>query len=365
MMDHQPPAGMMSHFVMEQLDDARRRLGRFLDGIGAGPRPTPSHVATAAPGVRLREYQGGDGPAVLLVPAPIKRAYIWDLQPDVSVVARCLRAGLRVFLVDWTDPGPDQQHFGLDEYADRMLRQCVEAVTERTGRPRVLLVGHSLGGTFAAVFAARHPDLVAGLALLEAPLHFGPDAGAFAPVVAMAPHAGLLTAHERGVPGSFLDLASAFAAPVSFQVARYADLALSLGSPAALGTHLRVERWALDEFALPGRLFEDVVERLYRRDELMAGALTVGGRRVGPASLTAAMVNVVNPRSRVIPPASIVPFHEAAASSRKLLLRYHGDVGVAVQHVGVLVGRNAHRYLWPALLRWLTSGGEAEDSQSE
>jgi polyhydroxyalkanoate synthase len=241
-----------------------------------------------------------------------------------------------------------------------MLLECVGAVSAQTGQPHVLLAGHSLGGTLAAIFAARHPDVVAGVVLLEAPLHFGPDAGAFAPVVAMAPHAGWLAVRERVVPGSFLDLVTVVAAPVSFQVARYADLALSLGDPVALGTHLRVERWTLDEFGLPGRLFEDVVERLYRRDELMAGTLSVAGQHIGPANLIAPLLNVVNPHSRVIPPESVVPFHEAAASRRKRLLHYHGDVGVAVQHVGVLVGRNAHRHLWPTLLQWMDEvSGEA------
>jgi polyhydroxyalkanoate synthase len=114
-----------------------------------------------------------------------------------------------------------------------------------------------------------------------------------------------------------------------------------------------VERWALDEFALPGRLFEDVVERLYRRDEFMAGTLSVAGRTVGPATLTAPMLTVVNPHSRVIPPESVLPFHHAAAAARKRLMRYHGEVGVAIQHVGVLVGRHAHRELWPMLLYWV------------
>jgi polyhydroxyalkanoate synthase subunit PhaC len=270
----------------------------------------------------------------------------------VSVVARCIAHGMRVFLVEWTDPGPQEQESGLADYADRMLGECVDAVRTQTGARDVLLAGHSLGGTLTAIFAARHPAAVTGLVLIEAPLHFGPDAGAFAPVVAIAPHAGLLLATEQSVPGTFLDLVSAFAAPVSFQIARYADLALSLADPATLATHLRVERWTLDEFALPGRLFEDVVERLYRRDELMAGVLSIAGQPVGPATLTTPLLNVVNPRSRVIPPESILPFHEAAASPRKQVLQYHGDVGVAVQHVGALVGRSAHQQLWPAVLRW-------------
>src|SRR5215217_5465538 len=144
-MDRRLVVPAVSHLVLDQLDQARRRAGRLLDGLGAGPRPTPSHVLIDVPGMRLRHFEGaaGSGPAVLLVPAPIKRWYIWDLELEVSVVARCLAHGLDVHLVEWTDPGPGEQDFGLEEYAGRMLRECVEAVIARTGQPRVLLVGHS------------------------------------------------------------------------------------------------------------------------------------------------------------------------------------------------------------------------------
>lgn len=337
----------------DQLDSARRRTGRFLDALGAGPRSSPSDTVAERPGLRLRHFPGAPsgGPAVLLVPAPIKRWYIWDLEPQVSVVARALAHGLDVHLVEWTEPGPAERDLGLEDYADRMLRACARVVAARTGQSRVLLIGHSLGGTLAAVFAARHPDLVRGIALLEAPLHFGTDAGAFAPLVALAPPASRLHA-GNAVPGSFLNVLSALADPVSFQAARYADLLASLGDRDRLATHLRVERWTLDEFPLPARLFDDVVERLYRRDEFASGTLSVTGRQVGPATLTAPVFTVVNPYSRVIPPESILPFHRAAAGTTKRLLRYRGDVGVAIQHVGVLVGRNAHRHLWPILLGW-------------
>ncbi len=293
------------------------------------------------------------GPVVLLVPAPIKRWYIWDLQPGRSVAARCLAAGLRVFLVEWTDPGPDEQKRGLEAYADILLTACLQEVHEQTGADRALLAGHSLGGTLAAIYAARRPQRVAGLVLLEAPLRFGTDAGAFAPLVTAAPPAAWLRSPGQGVAGSFLDAVSAAAAPRTFQVERYVDLAHSLPDPAALATHLRVQRWTLDELALPGRLFDDVIERLYRRDELITGALPISGAQVGPGSVTAPMVNVLDPRSVVVPPRSVLAFHDAAASRNKQVLHYHGDVGVALQHVGVLVGQSAHRNLWPLLLGWM------------
>jgi len=35
------------------------------------------------------------------------------------------------------------------------------------------------------------------------------------------------------------------------------------------------------------------------------------------------------------------------------VLQYHGDIGVNLQHVGVLAGRNAHATLWPTIFDWL------------
>jgi hypothetical protein len=73
-------------------------------------------------------------------------------------------------------------------------------------------------------FAARHPDHVRGVVLLESPLRFGAAAGAFAPLVAAAPRAGLLGGVAGVVPGSLLNGGSTLAAPVTFHADREADL---------------------------------------------------------------------------------------------------------------------------------------------
>jgi polyhydroxyalkanoate synthase len=349
--------------ALEVLDAARRRRGRVLESVGLGPRTTPSTVDEVAPGVRLRSYpSAADGPPVLLVPAPIKRSYLWDLEPDVSVVGHLARRGLRPFLLEWTERTDDDPDAGLDHHAGTLLAACLDAVTARTGVSRVALAGHSLGGTLAAIGAARHPDRVGALALLEAPLRFGAAAGSFAPLVAATPSSTLALLARGGVPGAFLDQVSAAAAPREFVLERRLDLLRSIArlgaaDPAAVRTHLRVLRWSSDEFRMPGALFRDVVERLYRDDAFARGTLEVAGERVGPHRLTVPLTTVFDPRSAVIPPRSVVAVHEAAASADKLLLAYRGEVGVALAHVGVLVGREAHRTLWPRILDRLAPPG--------
>jgi polyhydroxyalkanoate synthase subunit PhaC len=339
-----------------RLDQLRRTAGAGCDLIGLGPRPAPSRVVLETPALRVRSYApgGGSGPPLLLVAAPIKRAYIWDLAPQVSLVRLLVEAGFSVFLLEWLDPDPSDADQGLDAYVARFVGQAVAAVVDNCGSAPVL-IGHSLGGSLAAMFAALCPERVGGVVLVEAPLHFGRDAGAFAPWVAASPALLPVPDGLRLVPGSVLDVVSVLAAPREFLLDRYLDLLLTLGQPATQ-LHLRVSRWALDESALPARLVGEVVENLYRGDQFMRGELELAGRRVGPDSLVVPMLNVVDPRGTAIPPSAIVPFHQAAGSPRKKLLEYHGDRGVALQHVGVLVGQRAHTVLWPQIVDWLRDG---------
>lgn len=345
---------LASWAFFESLDAARRMQGLALDALGMGPRESPYETIFRNAGANLRRYGTGKerGPAAVIVPAPIKRPYIWDLAPEASAVRRLLAADARVYLLDWQ---PTAEPFGLADYADRLIREALDAA----GIDRAVLLAHSLGGLFAAIFAALHPDRVRGLALLASPLHFERGVGIFG---AMASALGA-QALPASVPGSFLGSASFRAEPVTFSWDRLADFAASLGAPEALATHLRVERWALDEFPLPGRLLAELAERIAREDAFVRGTLSVGGRRAAPSAVTAPLLCVIDRRCRIVPPAAVLPFYEGAGSADKTLLRYEGDVGVSLQHVGPLVGRQAHARLWPRIARWVRLRVEADAAE--
>jgi polyhydroxyalkanoate synthase len=352
--------GAFGAMALKQMDRSRQERGRMLERAGHGPQPAPSTVIHAEPGLNLRRYGPGDadGPPVLLVPAPIKRAYIWDLAPEVSVVRRWLERGWRVYLAEWTPlaemgPADGGHQLGLAGYADRLLSHCRQAIAADGADQPPVIAGHSLGGILAAVHSCLHPDALRATILLESPLHFHPDSCCFNRLVQATPDAREIADTFGNVPGVFLNTMSAMAEPQAFQWERWTDRWLSLGDPQAMATHMQVERWTHDEFALPGQLFIDLVESLYRRDQLMQGELEIGTRRVGPRDLRTPLLSVCDPRSRLIPPSAMLPFHEAAGSSDKQVLYYEGDVGVNLQHVGVLVGRSAHARIWPRVFDWL------------
>lgn len=342
---------------LQWTDEARRQFGRALDTIGLGPQETPHRVLVEFAGARVRAYANPEspvGPPVLIVPAPFKRAYIWDLMPEVSVVRHCLSRGFRVYLLDWLVPTKDEDGFGLSDYASHFPHLAIEAIESETGCSAPILAGHSLGGTFCAIFATLFPERVGGLILLDAPLAFGDVGGPLVNAAKAAPQARNIREmiDSSPIPGSVINALSLAAAPDVFQGQRLADLAESSLDPIARTIHARVERWTYDEFPLPGQLFEDVVEQLYRDDRFLAGSLRLEDRQANLARLRAPVMAVINHVGGVVPPGSVLKGLEAAQPSSIEVLEYEGDRGPVLQHLGPLVSLSAHERLWPKIFDW-------------
>ena len=213
------------------------------------------------------------------------------------------------------------------------------------------MIGHSLGGTLAALASAAEPESVRGLVLLGAPLCFAAGESRFRDaLVSLIPSA---LAEEEPVPGSLLSQMSAMASPETFIWSRFQDAALSAADRQAMDIHARVERWALDEAALPGKLVRDMIEQLYRENSFFLGALHVAGKRVGPFSLSTPTLVVVNMVDEVAPLISVKPIIDAMPTKDARIIEYPGETGVCLQHLGILVGRRARAEVWPEIISWI------------
>jgi len=334
-------------------DTLRQMQGQALELWGFGPSECRHRVVASDNVWRLREYASDldKGPPLLIVAAPIKRPYIWDIAPSVSVVRLCLEHHFRVYLLEWTIPSFKDKNAGLADYAVQSIGQAVARVSSAAGGARPFLMGHSLGGTFAAIFAAFNPASLRGLVLLSAPLSFAAGSSSFRDsLVAITP----IPLHALDiVPGSLLSQLSAAAAPETFLWSRLTDAGQSMTDPSALEMHLRVERWTLDEFPLPGRLVREVLQWLYRENRFCAGSLRIDGKIVGALSLRCPTMAVVNTADAIVPRPSVAQFIDLMPPGYAHLVEYPGEVGVALQHLAVLVGRQAHAAVWPKIIDWL------------
>lgn len=337
--------------MFQVTDTLRRAQGKTLEILGFGPDECGYRVLASGPCWRLRDYGGGRGPAVLMVPAPIKPPYIWDLAPSVSAVRYSLRQRLRVYLLEWMPPRAGEGNAGLDEYADRAITAAAAAIASAAGGEKPFLIGHSLGGTFAVIAGALEPQSMRGLVLLGSPLCFRPGSSPFRDaLVAIAPSA---LSDVDVVPGSLLSQISALAAPDSFIWSRMRDAAFSIADAHSLDIQARVERWTLDEVPLPGRLVDQILGWLYREDRLCRGTLPVRAGAVGPSSLRLPTLAVVNTADEVAPAASVRPFLEAMPGRDARVIEFAGEAGVGLQHLAILAGCNAYARVWPGILAWL------------
>jgi polyhydroxyalkanoate synthase len=333
------------------LDSLRRAQGDFLASVGFGPTECAHRVIASSKSWRLRDYDGKGGTPLLVVAAPIKHPYIWDLIPAVSVVRTCLDHGLHVFLLEWLAPQDNDVALGLDHYAHEAINICIARIVDASGGGKPILIGHSLGGTFAAIHAAAEPQNLRGLVLLGAPLCFASESSAFGDAVAA--YAPAQFSHSSVVQGSILSRFCALVAPETFVWSRLADLARGFGDLEAIGMYLRIERWALDEMPLSGRLVEEVIQRLYREDRFRRGQLEIAGRSVGPKQIVAPTLAIVTTSDDVVPRSSVAPLLEAVSSRNAVLIDYPGEAGVGLQHLGILVGRQARRTVWPKIMQWI------------
>jgi polyhydroxyalkanoate synthase subunit PhaC len=336
-------------FAMSDL--VRRAQGELLASSGFGPHERPYRVTRSGPFWCLRDY-GGDRDArpLLVVAAPIKRPYVWDMGPSASAIGCCLEQGFHVHLIEWTPASAATCHIGLEDFADAISASIAD-IAARVGKPA--LIGHSLGGTLAAIHCAYEPDAARGAALLSASVSFAPGSSAFRDaLVAMVPRD---ISERQPFSGSLLSHVSALACPEAFVWERFSDALLSMADAEACAVHASVERWALDEVPLAGRLVRQLVNWLYREDRFQRGELEMAGNVLAPSEISVPMLAVVNKSDSVAPLASIKPFLDRLPAGPTKLIEHDGEMGVGLQHLAILVGRRARAHVWPQIVAWLRS----------
>jgi polyhydroxyalkanoate synthase subunit PhaC len=335
-------------------DSLRRAQGDTLEWLGFGPHECEYHVISSGPHWRLREYacQHADA-AILIVPAPIKRPYIWDLAPSVSAVRQCLEHRLRVYLLEWMPPLDNGQQAGLGDYADHAISECVARISSET-QARPFLMGHSLGGTLAAIFCALEQQSVRSLVLLAAPLCFAFGSSKFRDaLVSLVPQ---MAPRAQVVPGSILSQVSALASPPYFRLGAADGFRSQQHRSPALEMCARVERWALDEVPLPGRLVSEIVQLLYRENRFCWGTLSIRDRSLGPSCIQVPTLAIVSTADEIAPLNCVKPFLDAMPGNATRIIEYPGEAGIGLQHLALLVGRQAHARVWPEIISWLRPG---------
>ena len=130
--------------------------------------PTPADAGEVEPcrlpgsgSQQLCGWGRGAGPRrVLLLHGLGDHARVWE------GVERALAPFARTLAVDLRGHG-DSDWAAEGDYSRAAFASDLEAVIQHLDEPQVVLVGHSLGGSLALAYAARHPSRVSALVLID------------------------------------------------------------------------------------------------------------------------------------------------------------------------------------------------------
>lgn len=306
---------------------------------------TPYRLSTRTERADLKHYGSGDGIPLILVYSLVNRAYLLDLRPDRSVVKTLVALGIDPYVLDWRTPDSMSSHIGLLEHLEEDIGVAIEAVTREHGEAPHL-GGVCQGGVLALCQAARAPATVRSLTLLATPIDFLTANDNLARLARHVDFEQLVRA-SGNVPATGLNMIFAGLKPVELLFQRYRALSEIADDDAALRDFLRMERWMYDSPDQAGRAFLEFARECYQHNGLLEGTLTLDGERISPNRFPAPVFAAYASADHLVPA-------EAAAAIRHLVRpeRLHMQ-SLPGGHLGLFIGGNAHRQLYPALADWL------------
>jgi poly(3-hydroxyalkanoate) synthetase len=297
----------------------------------------------------LRDFSTAtDGmPTLLVTPFALHGSTIVDIAPGYSLIAALRDAGLtRLFATNWHSATPDMRHLGIDNY----LADLNVLVDELGGR--VNLVGLCQGGWMALLYAARFPGKVAKLVLAGAPIDITAGDSGLSALAASSP---LTVFHELVSIGDGRVLGRSmlqFWGSASIETAEIGELLQiedPIGSPAFAQTERLFRRWYAWTVDLPGKFYLEVVEKLYKQNELSDGRFIALGERVDLKKVQIPLFLLAARDDEVVAPAQLF--------ATKLLV---GTPAADIQtdtadcrHIGLFMGRAALHGPWPKIAQWI------------
>src|SRR6267154_6003283 len=262
---------------------------------------TPSKIALELHSVRLRDFTTVKSgiPTLLCTPLALHGATLADLAAGHSLVAALREAGIgRLFMTDWRSASANMRFLGIDEYlAD------LNVLVDRVGG-LVDLIGLCQGGWLSLVYAGRFPAKVRKLIMAGAPVDIAArqsQLSAKAEATPLTMFQSLVNLGDGRVLGR--NLAKFWGNDVDANDIRESLQTLQLiGSPEFTRLEAIFENWNSWTIDIPGTYYLEVVEKLYKLNELATGSFVALGQKIDLARLRLPMYLLAGSVDEVVTP---------------------------------------------------------------
>jgi poly(3-hydroxyalkanoate) synthetase len=347
---------LLAASVSEMAARFAKQFTSFAIGLeGETPPPpqwaTPHRVALKLTTVGLRDFAtSSDGPPCLVcTPFALHSAALSDLAAGHSLVAALRGAGVtNLFVTDWQSASPDMRFLGIDDYlAD------LNVLVDEIGPPADL-IGLCQGGGMALVYAARFPGKVRKLVLAGAPV----DTKAAPSVLsALADGTALEIFREVVRLGDGLVLGNNVlklwgpASAETEDIKRLLESEEVAGSPAFTRLEAAFREWYSWTVDLPGTYFLEIVEKLYKRNEIAAGTFKALGKRIDLTSIKVPIFLLAARDDELVAPPQLLAVERLVGTPPRDLRKLTANC----RHLGLFMSKRILREVWPDIVDWLVS----------
>jgi poly(3-hydroxyalkanoate) synthetase len=305
-----------------------------------GPEPawaTPHAVRLDLPSLRVREFahRAGRVPTLVVAPFVLHGAALADFAPGHSLVESLLSQGLTgVCVVECKSAIPSMRFLSIDNY----LADLMVVVQDLGGL--VNFIGLCQGGWLSLMFAARFPQMIRSLALAGSPVDLSAPSAMVAGTRATAPEffEGLVRSGDGLILGQrALDLWGV----VSPDPAAAAEV-LQVGQNALEDLFERYRQWHQWTVNLPGSFYLEVVEHLFRRNELARGEFRALGQVADLSSVKAPLFLLAGEHDDVTPPAQLLAVRRLVGTPARRIRTAVAPCG----HLSLFMGKRTLGQEW-------------------
>ncbi|MDA8137587.1 MAG: DUF3141 domain-containing protein [Desulfobacteraceae bacterium] len=310
---------------------------------------TPSRIVHRGLKVALRKFNGDEkGNPVLLVPPEAgHNSQIVDYGPEQSLVQCALDhfAG-DVYVVEKLPAEPKDANYSIEDCI-RSLDLCIQHI----GKP-VHLIGLCQGGWQSAIYTALFTERVKTLSLAGAPIDFHAGDSVisqWAQALPMSFFEAMVSMGSGTMPGSFIVTGFKLMNAADRYVGDDVKLFQNIDDPAFVDRHRRFNGWYQFTQPLAGRMYLEVVQQLFKENQLVKGQFKLMGRRVDLSRIYHPLHLIAGSKDDITLPEQLFALEKHVSS---LIVEKHlAEAG----HIGVFMGKNVIKDIWTALFKRLSS----------
>jgi class III poly(R)-hydroxyalkanoic acid synthase PhaC subunit len=289
---------------------------------------------------------------LLVVYAFINRHYILDLLPEVSVIRSLLNHGLNIFATDWGTPSAYDKNLTIGHFVNKYMDKSIDFIRKITKSDKVSLLGYCWGGDLAIIYAALHPEKVRNLITIATPGDFELDYSLLA-IWTKAMKENYLLDTFGNLPGIMLNAAFILRNPIEY-MHKYFHFFEKPRSLESIAEFFATETWLYDSPPIIGEIYREFIEQCYKQNLLIKSKMRIedsndgSGIMVDLNNIKMPFLNVVAEKDDLVAPSSSKALNNALKESNDKSLIEHNS-----GHVGLMIGKNAHKELWPRVGAWL------------